>query len=379
MANDWEFVLALPNLRLPPTRDLGDNNRSPNTIDLGSDVVCLMGGEDHAVLEARRATPQLEQILGSFRDELGTAYVPAALFVRKSAPRRLRTSAPAFNDFRNAVAISMILPARCAAVRGSGSLSPIWSDTFDFHPAQINPNGRVILQSPALLNVVDDDPLHLTASPAIPVFSYALYADSYLYRCFGREWRRRYATPARDDRFSRSLFRSLEVAYHAASVGVKTFGSTTEFGTHIALWVSAIEILAWPARRHADLPSILDFLERAPSDRILKRRRFRLNVNKKRRSMNAIQRCYYLLYKARNQFLHGNPVSNRTLVGRTRGKRVGLLRLAALVYRYALISYLGGRYARAGMGTRGIGRWVLEEVDSNQCDEGLRTQLGLTL
>ena len=117
-ASDWEFVLALPNLRLPLERDDGDAALWPGGIDLGSGMVSLFGGEDMITRTVRVESSQVEHILGSFKDENDVGYAPAALLVRKDAPVSVRESMSAFTDFRNAVAISMLLPGRCAAARG---------------------------------------------------------------------------------------------------------------------------------------------------------------------------------------------------------------------------------------------------------------------
>jgi hypothetical protein len=260
----WEFVLALPNLRISPDRDPGDEAQFPTGISLDSDAVVITGGEDPAVLEIRRNSPAVEQILSSFRNEYGTAYVPAVMLVRKAAPDKLKRDAAAFTDFRNAIGMSMVLPARAAYALGNGNTRPNWADTFDFHPVQVGQRGNVVIQSPALTNLVGDDALFLSSSPSISVHGYSLHPDRYLCRCLGREWRRRYLKPARNDLYSRRLFRSLEVAYQAASVGVKSFGSSVEYGTQVALWVSAIEILAWAQADRANLGTVIKLLEKAP-------------------------------------------------------------------------------------------------------------------
>src|SRR4051812_30467640 len=106
---DWEFVLTLPNLRLAADRDMNDELEWPQGIDLRSGLVRLVGGEDAVVRTLRSQDASVEHILSSFRDEYGSAFIPAVLLVRNDAPATLKTSAAAFNDFRNAVAVMMIL------------------------------------------------------------------------------------------------------------------------------------------------------------------------------------------------------------------------------------------------------------------------------
>jgi len=144
----------------------------------------------------------------------------------------------------------------------------------------------------------------------------------------------------------------LDVAYQACAIGAKSEGSLSEYGTQVALWVSAIEILAWPDKRHADLESVLRLLDRDAVDKRDRQRRYRLKLKNPKtkkletRRVSALQRAYIYLYRARNKFLHGNPVSTSTLLTLNRGERVGLPRLATVVYRAALVAYLDDRYPK---------------------------------
>jgi hypothetical protein len=61
--------------------------------------------------------------------------------------------------------------------------------------------------------------------------------------------------------------------------------------------------------------------------------------------MSAVRRGYELMYDARNDFIHGNPVEWGTLLSQTGAGRVNLYQLAPLIYRAALVGYLARRYA----------------------------------
>lgn len=375
-SSEWEFVLALPNLRIAPDRDPGDSSQFPSGITLDSDVVAITGGEDRIVTQIRSESSPVNQILSSFRDEYGNGYIPAVMLARKAAPDKLKHDAGAFNDFRNAVAMSMVLPGKAAHAVSGGNMRPTWADTFDFHPALVGKLGNVIIQSPALNNLVGPDLLYLSPSPSISVHSFGLYPDRFLYRCLGREWRRRYVRPARNDLFSRRLFRSLEVAYQAASVGVKSYGSSVEYGTQIALWVSAIEILAWALKGKANLSTVFELLDRVQIGGGLQHRRYRTTWREEPFRLNAVQHCYLLLYGARNHFLHGNPVSFTTLLARRPGKRLSLPQIAPLVYRYALKGYLSQRYALTDT-FKHMARDILELVDESSYEEAVAQLMGL--
>ena len=344
MANDWSFIAALPNLSSqrsnrpsPYWSDVGS--------DLGSDTFALVDGTHEIVSDLMQRRPAVAQILSSFRDEFGRSYIPSVVLARESAPLRLRTNASAFNDFRNAIAMSCVLRGRARAASGNGQFDASWSDTFDFHPAQLNARDGVVLQSPALLNAVhEDSALALGGSPSLSLFSDTLHPDGYLYRCIAREWRRRYLRPARNDAYSRSLFRALEVAYHASSVGTKSLGSAVEYGTQIGSWVSAIEILAWPSNRRANLGFVFGLFDAVNVSQALSRRRYKVVQDKRAYRVGALKSCYWKLYQARNKFLHGEPVSFSTLLAHSRDEKFALTRVAAILFRHALVAYLSRRY-----------------------------------
>ena len=167
MSGNWEFVYALPNLTLRAARRSNDVGDWPRGIDFGTDVVVLASGEDPRVAELRIAEKGAETILSAFRDFYGKSYVPSVILVRTSAPAKLRQNAAAFNDFRNALAFTFLLAGRASSARGNSGSAPTWSDTFDFHPVQINRHGRVIIQSPAMLAGIDEAALSLSCSAAV--------------------------------------------------------------------------------------------------------------------------------------------------------------------------------------------------------------------
>jgi hypothetical protein len=333
-------------------------------MDLGTDLIAIVSSKDSRVSEIRKREPVVGQILDSFYDNLGKRYHPAVMILRPDAPAKVRGSEEAIVAFRNAVALSVILGGRAADARGYGGVSPTWSDTFDFHPAQVSRTGRYVVLSPALRSVVArSEPLSFTPSPYLPLEGERIYPDAFLYRALGLEWQRRFVRSSRDQ-FARSLFRSLEVAYSASAIGAKNQESVHDYGLQVAQWVSAIEILAWPAKQHANLERVLELLQKAPLHPRLRWRRYRtkLRRDKPPRRMNALERGYTYLHRARNSFLHGNPVSYSSLL--TRGRSPAPIpRIAAIVYRAALVSYLSERYP-AEINT-------LEELFSRKSEIGL--------
>jgi hypothetical protein len=114
-----------------------------------------------------------------------------------------------------------------------------------------------------------------------------------------------------------------------------------DVGRTLALWVSAFEILAHPGRGKSDLAAVYGLFDRlAFHDRNVKAKRyFSFDPNRKKMSRGSLARwVYYELYRARNDFLHSNPVEPARL--RPTGSRTNLLNLASPLYRLALSGFL---------------------------------------
>lgn len=341
----WSFVYVLPNLSLDVGPKEHFHGKSTHAMDLGTDHMLVTGSKDARASAAIAKSPAATQIVTSFKDLYGKSYDPAVLLIRDSAPDWLKRDLEATVSFRNALAMSVVLYGRAAMLKGSHGQSPTWSDTFDFHPAQIGGTGRMVIQSPALLSVVaTKKEFFLTNAPGIPIEGKQMWTDAYVYKSLGSAWRSSYSRKRRSDQFGKSLFRSLEVAYTAAGVGAKNQGSLHDYGLQVALWVSAIEILAWPTAQYANFKHVIDLLEKAPMPKRLSARRYQLPGQKKVPRVKAIVKAYSYLYTARNDFLHGNPVAGNTLFTKAKGDRTALPALAATVYRAALVAYLDQRY-----------------------------------
>ena len=377
---EWEFGFVLPNLVLPS--ELSDTNPGAwvNGIAIGSAPIAIVRNGDPRVVAMRRESAAVRQILESFRDEYGKAYGPALLILRKDAPETIRHSLETIVAFRNLVAMSIVLPGRAAVAKGGGSSAITWSDTFDFHPAQVGRSGRMVLQSPAVTSLVSDtDKLRLTHSAYVKPEGRRIWPDHYLLRAMGRAWLRRFAGNYATESFGDRLFRSLEAAYQASAIGAKNEGSLAEYGIQVSLWVSAAEILAWPERKHADLEAVLALLRKYPSRPSSRKRRFRLRLRKKTVKLDALQRTYVQLNRARNAFLHGNPVGYGDMIVGRGEERMGLPRVAALVYRAALVAYLDRRYPKEICTMRELGERSDELFGDSAYEEALARLYGYEL
>jgi hypothetical protein len=137
------------------------------------------------------------------------------------------------------------------------------------------------------------------------------------------------------------LFRSLAIAYHACSLPKKNSLWFYDFGVSVALWISAFEILAHPGRDGSSgLPTVLDLLSKARfSDSVVRRRRKIKHPKTPNRIGNAAEYLYLRLYKSRNAFLHGNPVTFHDALYKNRTRHLLLTSIAPVLYTIALLCH----------------------------------------
>jgi hypothetical protein len=246
--------------------------------------------------------------------------------------------------FRNAIALSAVLHNR--SLRGN-PVGPTWTDSFDHHPAEITLDGkRVDVLTPAvrswglpLKNLV------ITRDTGLPLAELRS-GDDMLAVWLGRAWRQTYFSKRRVRR-GRQLFRSLELAYLAASMRSRNYSSLHEAGVSTILWVSAIEALASPPERKVHrldghtLVAEYDWGEFQPR---LQAKRYRIiekgGATKKFRRVDLTTKIYDHLYAARSKFVHGDRVNSRLLLPFGNRPAPTLLALASTVYRTALAAYL---------------------------------------
>ena len=157
-------------------------------------------------------------------------------------------------------------------------------------------------------------------------------------------WRRVYVNGRERDTFRR-LFRSLEVAFHAAQQPADGLPSLSDVGNRLALWVSAFEVLFHPGGKgKINSRLVRKALRRVPWDkRQLTLRRYCILHDKQRIRVTLPEKFYDDLYRARNQFLHGNPVTPAVLRYKRSLRHVPLQCIAPVLYNAALLSFLGGR------------------------------------
>jgi hypothetical protein len=366
MSPEWILQCVLPNLELQEfiegNAEGGGGGVWSQGITLNTEDVVLVPSNEPRARAAAASSSAADALLHNFRDAQGVLVRPAALLVRKSAPELLRHHWEPLTCFRNAVALSFLLKGRAGS--SDGGFQPTWSDTFDIYPVVPDARGTLSTFTPAL-NSMGLRPERFSGSPAphMPRVGRRMFADRTLYRLLGMEWARRFGAGAVDDADvdSRALWRSIEHAYYALSAAVRHEGSIHDYGIQVGHWVAALEILAWPLHRKANVTRVLELLGefewRGPLGTAPRTARV---IRGTLMELNTVQLLYVHLNVARNNFLHGEPVSNAIFYTHLEEPRVAptprptseaaeepqrsLVNLASLVYRTALVAFLRRRH-----------------------------------
>ena len=346
----WRLIFVLPNLRL------GEHWRSPSEVTLGLDGIAIVPATDFRVVEICEWSQPAAKFLSSFHDGNGTAITPAALIVREDWHADIGGDEAAIS-FRNAAAAATILPfsARWPTDSGSGVL---WSESFDYHPARLRPDGsKFDYRTPALNSIgFRLDGLQLTPDLRVPRTD-LMHTDKNVADRLGRAWEHRYLR-GREKRKTAQVFRSLEVAYEALGLRFTSLSSLSAVGLSVVPWVTAIEVLAAPEARRVEKWDCTRLIGRHEfSDPRLRWKVFWVKPGQRRRQMTLAQKLFLRLYEARNKFVHGRKVSAELLL--TKGEEAPpLLSLASTIYRTALMAYLEEDWPRQAVSSPETTSWA---------------------
>jgi hypothetical protein len=307
--------------------------------------VALVNSHDERLRSIAHRNRGLEKFLGAFRDEFGNQILPTIGIVRDDACQIVQTVA-AFGGFRDAVCVSAIVAGRSLAlVSKSNPIGIVHSDAFDVYPwfPTLQFDGRVSTVTPELAAQHDVWKLRPQSAPALARRSLAKSTvDLPLLQSIREHWEHCFAVGKELDR-DRRLFRALEMARAASKMPGGIDASEHDAGRAVAQWVSAFEILAHDGK-HADFRSVLSLLGSAQWLRAALKDQDR-EVTYKRESIrtNLAGAICERLYKARNHFIHRNPVTKETLTLEKCQKHVHWF--AASLFRLALTAFLDLRFS----------------------------------
>ncbi len=104
-----------------------------------------------------------------------------------------------------------------------------------------------------------------------------------------------------------------------------------DHGKHCSLWVSAFETLAHFGKKNGFEQVVKLIGKRQLFEPELSKKEM-IQIGKTQCSLNAAQRLYHHLHLARNDFLHGNPLSDETFIPHELADGIRLLDVAPLVF-----------------------------------------------
>ena len=134
-----------------------------------------------------------------------------------------------------------------------------------------------------------------------------------------------------------ALFRSLNMAFAAAKIPAGVDITQFHLGRSIALWVSAFEILTHKGTEDVRLFQVYEQIAAAPwKAKSSLRKSYKPYAKKTKEPLPCW--IYGEIHRARNDYLHGNPIEPRRLIVK-KSKR-HLFNYVAPLYRMALTGFL---------------------------------------
>jgi hypothetical protein len=324
---NWIPVFILPNVLV----------KDPIEVE----YVALVSPDDPRCREIGKTNKNFLKFLRSFTDAFKRKIIPSLVLLREDAPQWVK-SYEAVGGFRDAISISAVVHNRTNSILYDNARSNQYSTFFEFYAWNLSKDFNLLVtNNPALLgmDMIGDFKGQSTAGLATSKWE-GLEVDETLLKALLGEWPRHFSRPHHPWR-SRALFRSLNMAQAAAQIPAVVDLTSQSLGRSVALWVSAFEILTHPEDRDSNLREVYQVLENVDwrteackdviHDCYLTR--------KKRRPGNLACWIYGEMYHARNDYLHGNELSDDRLVVKASGR--SLFSFAAPLYRLLLTGYLG--------------------------------------
>jgi hypothetical protein len=328
---DWIPMFTLPNITL--------------TEPIETDGVALVSTADPRLAEIVASHPAFQTYINSFKTEFGRSLAPSFVLAHEDAPPVFR-GVEALAAFRDSVSMSVIPLSWAKSLRfGHGGMGIHYSNWFSIYPWMLDKNYEYLLSMTMATSGMDDlGRLRGQSSPGIsPRHLDHGFIDKVLLDELLKRWQRCYLaeTPEHDDV---ALFRSLNMANFAALMPAGVEVTMYDIGRQVSLWVSAFEILS-PAKSSAfnkvyDNLKTVEYGLSAINTPIYEAHGFKTTQTK------DILPCwiYGELYKARNDFLHGNRITAERLT--VRPSQRSLYIYAAPLYRLALTGFLDLRFKR---------------------------------
>ncbi|MDR6116689.1 MULTISPECIES: hypothetical protein [unclassified Sphingomonas] len=321
----WLILSILPNIDL--------------RVEVAAEQVAIVPPTDERVVALRGEHPNLDQFLARFTGSHGRVIHPAILLFDAQAPVSKRTG-EAMVGIRNALAVSTVLQQTAVELLYPQGHRILFTDPFDFYPWNLDRDfDRMISITPASMAIHRVNDFAGQPLPGSPVHTLPRTSiDRILLGEILNHWNAAYGQP-RMTPMDRALFRSLNMATAAMRMPAATAATIFDYGRQCGLWISAFEILAHFEHGRANLANVFALLNMKPFHmRRLNARLYRVRYGGRQLSVTLAQKLYDRLYRVRNDFLHGNPVTVKSLQIAQSGRFVG--HFAPLLYRFALRNFL---------------------------------------
>lgn len=321
----WLVLSILPNIDLQ--------------VKVAATQVAIVPTVDPRVVALRAEHPNLNEFLGRFRSSHGRVVNPALMLFDMRAPDSKRTG-EAMVGIRNALSISAVTKQTALELLYRQGHRILFTDPFDFYPWNLDRDfDRMISITPASFALHQVADFAGQSSPGSPIHTLDRHGiDEVLLGELLKHWDEAYRRPAARE-MQRALFRSLNMASAAMRMPATTGATIFDYGRQCGLWVSAFEILANFEAGRANLGTVLALFDLKRFHlRGLNARRYRVTYRNQRMSVTLVHKLYERLYRVRNDFLHGNAVTNQSLLIKESGRFIG--HFAPLLYRFALRNFL---------------------------------------
>jgi len=335
LSNNWEFRFLLHNLGLKDA--------------FNSKFMAIVPNNSPRIRKIISDVPAVASLIQNFTDQHGKQRYPCALLIRKDAPDSVK-SLEGIISFRNIFALSCLLYAWPRTIASLNVFFPLWSDFFDFYPTNLTRDPNFLHTfSPAIDGANLPKNFRGQVSPNLPNPDLLRFQpdDKILSSSLG-VWKKAFSGTGSLDWPTSVLFRSLEMAYQAASIPPNSRPTIYDFGSRIALWVSAFEVLVHPGilpdgkKGRADIEKVTDRLRQFSWRNLrLKQCEHQIIINGKPKNVNLVQKLYGELNEARNDFLHGNSVARSRLFCFNNEHRRSLIEIAPVIYKVALSCSFG--------------------------------------
>lgn len=325
--SNWQFTLIFHNL--------------PVAEPIGNDIIKIVPIDDLLVEEIRSRSEEFCQFIDSFKDQFGRPSNPSLLFFKTDN----KPDIGSLVSFRNILAISSISRA-WARVLSHGSQGEYlkYSEYFNFYPYSLSSDEKYLLaQTPSVMNLDEAKNFSGQTSPGIAkAHSLRNFYDTSLFNGLLAKWIELFIDKRSRNWELIALFRSLEMAYRASALPFGNQGTIHDYGTNISLWVSAFEILIHPQNNYVGVKDVIEMLGTIYfCNQKLRYKKYRAKFDNKIKWLTLVQKTYFEMNRARNNFLHGNPVPLKMLFPGGNKKFPALNFCAPIIYKYTLEKFIG--------------------------------------